>query len=103
MTKELLQIIKSISGQFSFEWKAIATFIDVESGCKGFDEQTGKIIIQFEPSWYRKKAPYTPSGLWSLNKVERQSKEWAAFSDAFRKNPEAAMEATSIGLGQISS
>jgi hypothetical protein len=30
-----------------------------------------------------------------------QSKEWLAFNDAFSKNKTAAMEATSIGIGQI--
>ncbi|MCZ2393050.1 MAG: N-acetylmuramidase family protein [Chitinophagales bacterium] len=76
-------------------------FIEVESGGRGFDAKTGKLIIQFEPSWFRKKAPYAPSGKWSLNKVDVQSKEWEAFNDAFRINPNAAMESTSIGLPQI--
>lgn len=76
-------------------------FIEVETGGKGFDDKTGKIIIQFEPSWFRKKAPYAPSGRWSLNGVERQAKEWEAFNNAFRINPDAAMESTSIGLPQI--
>ena len=58
-------------------------------------------MIQFEPAWFRKKAPYAPSGLWSLNKVDVQSKEWLAFNNAFSKNPNAAMLSTSIGIGQI--
>lgn len=80
---------------------ALLAFLEVETGGRGFDSATGKLIIQFEPSWFRKKAPYAPSGKWSVNKVEVQSKEWLAFNDAFSKNPNAAMEATSIGLGQI--
>jgi len=80
---------------------ALLAFIEVETGGKGFDEKTGKILIQFEPSWFRKKAPYAPSGLWSVNKVDVQVKEWEAFNNAFAKNKEAAMESTSIGLGQI--
>lgn len=84
------------------ENKAILlAFIEVETGGEGFDSKTGKILIQFEPSWFKKKAPYAPSGKWSLNKVERQDKEWIAFNDAFYKNANAAMESTSIGLGQI--
>ena len=79
----------------------LLTFISVETGGKGFDSKTGKILIQFEPSWFRKKAPYAPSGLWSVNKVDVQRKEWLAFNDAFSKNAESAMQATSIGLGQI--
>lgn len=79
----------------------LLSFIEVETGGEGFDVKTGKILIQFEPSWFRKKAPYAPSGKWSVNKVDVQAKEWIAFNDAFAKNKEAAMESTSIGLGQI--
>lgn len=85
----------------SLDAKLLEAFIRVESGGKGFDTKTGKILIQFEPSWYRKKAPYAPSGAWSVNKVEVQSKEWIAFNNAFDLNPIAAMESTSIGLPQI--
>lgn len=101
MKKNLLQLIKEVSNQFDFDWRVIAAFIDVESGGEGFNLATGKIIIQFEPVWFKKRAPYAPSGLWSVNKVERQAEEWKAFNDAFGKDKNAAMEATSIGLGQI--
>jgi len=101
MTKNLIQIIVATSIQFTHEWEAVAAFIEVESGGNGFDQKTGKILIQFEPAWFRKKAPYAPSGAWSVNKVERQHAEWIAFNDAFKKNRISAMESTSIGLGQI--
>ena len=101
MTQEIINITKKIAQNFGFEPSALAAFIEVESGGKGFDSNTGKIIIQFEPAWFRKIAPYAPSGAWSVNKVDVQSKEWIAFNDAFKKNPNAAMESTSIGLGQI--
>ena len=87
--------------RISVEPEALAAFIDVESGGRAFDTETGKIIIQFEPSWFRKKAPYAPSGKWTLNGVERQSREWEAFNDAYSISPAAAMKSTSIGLGQI--
>lgn len=93
--------IKEIAELNGLTFAQLKSFIDVESGGRGFDPSTGKIIIQFEPAWFKRKAPYTPSGKWSLNKVEVQSKEWIAFNDAFKKNPEAAMESTSIGLPQI--
>ena len=80
---------------------ALLAIISVETPGQGFDAKTGKILIQFEPVWYRRKAPYAPSGLWSVNKVDVQVKEWLAFNDAFAKNADAAMQATSIGLGQI--
>lgn len=99
ISEELKKIVREIARQFNLEPAALAAFIEVESGGKGFVD--GKIIIQFEPVWMKRIAPYTPSGLWSVNKVDVQSKEWAAFSDAFRKNPDAAMRSTSIGLGQI--
>ena len=98
--KELLPIIKLEAMPFKIESAAIAAFLEVETGGLGFSSD-GKLIIQFEPVWFKRKAPFAPSGLWSLNKVERQAEEWKAFNDAFSKNKNAAMEATSIGLGQI--
>lgn len=82
------------------EKAVLIAFIQVESGGKGFSDD-GKLIIQFEPSWFKKKAPYAPSGEWSLNKIERQSKEWIAFNDACRYDKAAAIESTSLGLPQI--
>lgn len=93
--------IKYEACRIGVEEAALAAFIEVESGGKGFDEETEKLIIQFEPVWFRRKAPYAPSGKWSLNKVDVQAKEWIAFNDAFAKDPNGAMEATSIGLGQV--
>ena len=101
MNKELIQIIKKLSLQFGIEAAALASFIMTETGGKGFDDKTGKILIQFEPKWFKKHVPYAPSGLWSVNKVDVQSKEWIAFNDAFAKNADGAMLSTSIGLGQI--
>ena len=95
----LIPIVRREANRITCEPSALMAFIEVESGGTGF--LNGKLIIQFEPAWFRKKAPYAPSGKWSVNKVERQSAEWIAFNDAFAKNPNAAMESTSIGLGQI--
>ncbi len=97
MDKEIIDICK----KQDIETASLLAFISVETGGKGFDDSTGKILIQFEPAWFKKKAPYAPSGLWSVNKVDVQSKEWMAFNDAYKKNPDAAMQSTSIGLGQI--
>jgi len=99
--KSLIPIIKIIAALFNLDWVAIAAFISVETGALGFDQKTGKIIIQFEPKWFKRLVPYAPSGKWSLNEIEIQVNEWLAFSDAFAKNPDGAMQATSIGLGQI--
>ena len=93
--------IAEIALCFDLEYAALKAFIEVESGGSGFDKRTGKILIQFEPHWFKRKAPYAPSGNWSVNKVDVQSKEWIAFNNAFSINPNAAMESTSIGLAQI--
>ena len=92
--------VKALAEANGYEYAALKAIIDVESGGKGFNVD-GKIIIQFEPHWFRRKSPYTPSGLWSVNKVERQAAEWVAFNDAFSKNKDAAMESTSIGMMQV--
>lgn len=89
------------SSQFGLEAAMIKSFVEVETGGKGFDEKNGKLIIQFEPAWFRRNEPYAPSGKWSVNGVERQEKEWIAFNDAWKINPVSAMLSTSIGLGQI--
>lgn len=101
MTKEVINLTSKVATEFGFEKAVMLAFVEVETGGRGFDPVTGKIIIQFEPSWFKKKAPYAPSGIWSVNTVDVQSKEWPAFNNAFVLNPDAAMQSTSIGLGQI--
>lgn len=98
MDKRIIELAKKNE---TVEPAAMLAFIQVETGGLGFSKETGKIIIQFEPVWFKRKAPFAPSGRWSVNGIERQSAEWLAFNDAFSKNPDAAMQATSIGIGQI--
>ncbi|HBT84786.1 MAG TPA: hypothetical protein DEB12_02620 [Porphyromonadaceae bacterium] len=101
MNKAQRHAIKFEASRIGIEAEALAAFIEVESSGKGFDEATGKIIIQFEPVWFKRYESYAPSGKWSVNGVERQSAEWDAFNNAFSISPNSAMMATSIGLGQI--
>lgn len=101
MKQHLIDLIVKKAKESFLKPSNLLAFTEVEAGGKGFDEITGKILIQFEPHWMKKLAPYAPSGLWSVNKVDVQSKEWIAFNDAFSKNPNAAMQSTSIGLPQI--
>lgn len=101
MDQSLVTLIAKKAKEHELKPSNLLGFTEVESGGKGFDTVTGKIIIQFEPHWMKKLAPYAPTGLWSVNKVDVQSKEWIAFNDAFKKNPDAAMQSTSIGLPQI--
>lgn len=93
--------VSEIACKIGVDYASLMAFITVESGGLGFATDTGKIIIQFEPAWFKKNAPYAPSGKWSVNKVERQSAEWLAFNDAFAKNPQAALLSTSIGMMQV--
>ena len=95
------ELVKKIAQEFKVEFAALMAFIEVESGGRGFDSVTGRIIIQFEPAWFKRKAPSAPSGVWSQNRVEGQEREWIAFNNAYSIYPNAAMESTSIGLGQI--
>ena len=98
ITDNLLTEIAKANG---LTFAQLRAFIEVESGGIGFDRKTGKIIIQFEPVWFRRNEPFAPSGAWSINKVDVQSKEWEAFNNAFKISPESAMKSTSIGLPQI--
>lgn len=95
--------IKKIAKEAGIPQDNLRKVIAVESGGFGFDKSTGKILIQFEPHWFKRLFLKWNSNLnvWQNNKVEVQSQEWKAFNDAFSKNPKAAMEATSIGLPQI--
>jgi len=93
--------VRELSRVNKVPFEVMMAIIEVETPGNGFDSKTGKILIQFEPSWFRKHEPYAPSGAWSVNKVDVQSKEWVAFNNAFKINKESAMKSTSIGLPQI--
>jgi len=95
MQKITDQQIRNLAAENGIEYAALEAIIHVETPDSGFDSKTGKILIQLEPSWCKKQASYAPSGAWSLNKVDVESKEWPAFNDAFSKKPNAAMESTS--------
>lgn len=89
-----------LSCKFNIPISYIKTIDSVESNGQGFDSTTGKIVIQFEPSYFKKLSKLV-SGLWSTNKVDVQSQEWLAFNDAFYKDADAAMESASIGRMQV--
>jgi hypothetical protein len=78
--------------------------MEVESSGNGFHPTTGKIVIQFEPHWFKKTFKnwrQKTSLVWQFNGVENQTKEYAAFNEAFGQNPQAALLSTSFGLFQI--
>lgn len=101
MNKYSVSQVRELAKVNRLPFEVLMAIIEVETPGNGFDPKTGKILIQFEPSWFRKHEPFAPSGAWSLNKVDVQSKEWIAFNDAFKIDPESAMKSTSIGLPQI--
>jgi len=71
--KELLTMVRMEAMPFKIEAAAIMAFMEVETGGRGFAEDTGKILIQFEPVWYRKVTHYAPSGLWSVKRLGYES------------------------------
>ena len=81
MNKQNEKLQDTIANLNKIEPAALLAFISVETGGQGFDKKTGKILIQFEPAWFKKQEPYAPSGFWSLNKVDVQSKECQHYRD----------------------
>lgn len=95
--------LKQLADKYRIPYDNLRKVVMVESGGYGFDKKNGKILIQFEPHWFKRLFLKWGGNLnvWQNNKVENQTQEWIAFNDAFSKNPTAAMESTSIGLPQI--
>lgn len=87
---------QTLSSEFKIPVPSIKAIALVESAGSGFDPNTGKIKIQFEPSWFKKF-----TNIIINNKVDIQKKEWEAFNLAYAKNPNKAMESTSWGLMQV--
>jgi hypothetical protein len=96
MSKITLKQIEGLAKEFGYEVAAIRAVMAVESGGHGFDEKTGKILIQFEPHIFKR---YTKKTI--VNGVEGQTKEWAAFNEAWAIDKEATMLSTSFGLPQV--
>lgn len=88
-----------------YEYRVLKSIIQIESGQHGFSLLTGKIIIQFEPAWFKREYSYWANdvkhAVWQSNAVGDQQEEWIAFNSAFAENPDAAMKSTSIGLMQV--
>lgn len=97
--------IKLAACKGGYPFSNLNAVIKVESPGYGFSKTTGKILIQFEPSWFKRhKKDWitdTKNKIWQGNKVEDQTKEWLAFNSAYASDPNAAMKSTSIGLMQV--
>lgn len=105
MSKITTSQIADLACKHGYTFARLNAVVKVESGGIGFDPKTGKIIIQFEPHWFKRKntdwIKDTKNTTWQVNKVDGQAKEWSAFNSAFASDPNAAMESTSIGLMQV--
>jgi hypothetical protein len=114
--------VTQIASSVGLDYARLMAFISVESGGAGFDPVTGKIIIQFEPTWFSKyltqfkiahsftrstdekgrREYIIQAGDKRLeNGVEGQVSEWTAFNTAFAIHPKSALLSTSIGLMQV--
>jgi len=97
--------IASLALANGYEYAALAAVNQVEGSGIGFSKDTGKIIIQFEPLWFKRKFEdwrnHAQNHVWVNNGVSNQTTEWKAFNDAFAIDANAAMESTSIGMMQV--
>lgn len=73
---------------------ALAVFA-VEAGRGAYDEETGLVIIRFEPHVFERETGETLPGM------RTQAARWSVLADAARINRRVAFESTSWGLGQV--
>lgn len=112
--------VTKVAADYGLDYARVMAFLTVESGGVGFID--GKIVIQFEPTWFhkfltqyqiahsytsivdsagKKKYVIEAKGLRIENGVQGQISEWESFNVAFKISPKAALLSTSIGLMQI--
>jgi len=102
MDQKIIGLIKAEPLAKDIEIEASCSFLSVETGGVGIDDETHKIIIRFEESKFHTRNPRANvSGRWYSNSHHNQSEEWIAFNSAFAIDKQEAMKCTSIGLGQI--
>jgi hypothetical protein len=128
-TQQLTPVqVKLTAQKHGYEPAAVRAVAQVEGGGQGYSGVTGRILIQFEPFWFKQflskasriaidqvlelvrlrkllaAAQQVLFNNWMLatkNRVEDQTVEYQAFSAAFAIQPDAAMKGTSWGLGQV--
>lgn len=82
----------------------LRAFCEVEGSGIGFSDFTGRMLIQFEPTWMKRfleKAHEPVTGTWLNNGVGNQAVEYEAFEEAYQLDKEAAMKSCSIGMMQV--
>jgi len=95
--------IKALAAKYGVEYAAVMAVVTVESGGVGFNPPTGKIIIRFEPHWFKQLYADWQAHLgdWINNVAGDQTDEWVQFDNAFSIAPNSAMCATSWGMMQV--
>lgn len=97
--------IKALAASYGIEYAALMAVITVESSGVGFNPPTGKLIIRFEPTWFKRlKADWqkdTQHTTWQNTGVGNQAAQWLAFNNAFASDPDDAMKSTSVGMMQV--
>jgi hypothetical protein len=97
--------IKWLASAYFIEYAALMAVITVESSGVGFNPPTGKIIIRFEPTWFKRlKKDWqkdTEHTTWQNTGAGNQAAQWLAFNNAFASDPDDAMKSTSIGMMQV--
>ena len=63
------KIIELVKNQNKIEPAALLAFISVETGGNGFDKKTGKILIQFEPAWFKKQELDIDNCYWIADRI----------------------------------
>lgn len=82
----------------------LRAFTEVEGSGIGFSDVTGKMLIQFEPSYMKRflaSEGIPDAGSWLNNGIGNQPVEYAAFQSASAQSEEAAMKSCSIGMMQV--
>ena len=69
--KRIRSVVQTSVREFNLEYASLMAFIEVESSGQGFGKD-GRLIIQFEPSWFRRLYSNPSFGKWSRNGVEGQ-------------------------------
>ncbi len=77
-------LIAQLAKDFNLEERIVKTVLRVESAGSGFDKNTQKIKIQFEPHIFKRE-----TGIVIENGVDVQSQEWIAFNAAYKINQTA--------------
>ena len=96
--------LQPIIQKYSLDTAAVMAVVEVESSGVGFNPLTGKMIIRFEPSWFRrlsKQANATLAEAWNTTPFSNQNAQYIKYNNAFSIDPKAAMQSTSIGLMQV--